>query len=53
MDNELFKNKYRIETNRLQGWDYSTSGWYFLTVCAKNHVSYFGDIIDNEMHCLK
>jgi hypothetical protein len=27
----LFKNKYRIESARLQGWNYTTPGYYFVT----------------------
>ena len=49
MNNELYKNKYRTQTNRLQGWDYSSSAWYFITVCIKNHECLFGDIVNNEM----
>jgi len=45
-----FKNKYRIESTRLAGWDYTSAGWYFVTICTKNHVCLFGDIIDGTMH---
>ena len=46
----LFNNKYRIQTTRLQGWDYSSSGWYFITVCTKDHEMYFGKIQNDEMY---
>lgn len=46
---DLFKNKYRIQTARLRGWDYSSSVWYFVTICTRNRVCYFGDVLrDND-----
>lgn len=45
----LFKDKYRIESNRLAKWDYSSSGYYFVTICTQNRVCYFGNITDNTM----
>ena len=41
----LFQNKYRIPSNRLPGYDYGADGWYFVTICTKNRVHYFGDIV--------
>ncbi|MGY6562898.1 MAG: transposase [Luteibaculaceae bacterium] len=44
-----FRNKYRIDTTRLKGHDYGSSGFYFVTICTKNRKYYFGDIpIENE-----
>ena len=31
----LYKNKYRVESTRLAGWDYSSPGYYFVTICTK------------------
>ncbi len=31
-----FNNKYRIESTRLKGWDYSKGGKYFITILTKN-----------------
>ncbi len=45
-----FKNKYRTQSNRWKNWDYSFCGAYFVTICTKNKVNYFGEIIDNKMH---
>jgi len=50
MNNDLYNNKYRIQSTRLKRWDYSSSGLYFITVVTKNHEHYFGEIIDNEMY---
>jgi REP element-mobilizing transposase RayT len=41
---ELYKNKYRAESNRLSSWDYSSAGYYFITICTQNRICYFGDI---------
>lgn len=34
---------------RLQGYDYSQAGAYFVTVCTQNRECLFGDIVDGEM----
>ncbi len=47
----LFKNKYRVESTRLKGWDYTAAGLYFVTVCAKNRECFFGNVVNAEM-CL-
>lgn len=39
-----FQNKYRIPSARLQNWDYGENGAYFITICTKNMVHYFGDV---------
>jgi REP element-mobilizing transposase RayT len=44
-----FKGKYRVESTRLPGWDYAGAGWYFVTICTRNHECLFGDIVDGEM----
>ena len=42
----LFQNKYRIPSVRLQSWDYANAGMYFITICTKNRECYFGEIVD-------
>ena len=37
------------KSNRLQGYDYSQAGLYFITVCTHNRVPLFGEIVDGEM----
>ena len=46
---DKFKNKYRIESNRLQTWDYSAPGGYFLTVCINGRREILGDIQNSQM----
>jgi len=45
----LYKNKYRIESARLQNWDYSNPGLYYVTVCVKNRLNILGEIINSKM----
>jgi len=35
--------------NRLKNFDYSSLGYYFVTICTKNRQEYFGNIIDDKM----
>lgn len=44
-----FNNRYRIESNRLKSWDYGSNTLYFVTVCCKNRVCFFGTISDKKM----
>ena len=32
----FFRNRYRVESTRLAGWDYAARGWYFVTICTKD-----------------
>ena len=45
----LFKGKYRIESNRLQNWDYSGNGHYFVTIVTENRDCIFGEIENNVL----
>ncbi|MCH8557745.1 MAG: hypothetical protein LAT84_07985 [Balneolia bacterium] len=45
-----FQNKYRIESTRLRNWDYGWEALYYITICTKNRVCWFGDVINSEMH---
>ena len=44
-----YKNKYRIATTRFQYWDYGWNAAYFITICTKNHINYFGNVINQTM----
>src|SRR3989338_6303074 len=48
---DKFRDKYRIPSSRLPNWDYSSNGYYFITICTKGRKQYFGEIINNVM-CL-
>lgn len=44
-----FQNKYRIPSARLQTWDYSSNGAYFITICTQNRQHFFGNIHNGVM----
>jgi REP element-mobilizing transposase RayT len=44
---DKYQNKYRIPTARLQGYDYGQNGAYFITICTKNRIHYFGEMIQS------
>ncbi len=43
-----FKNKYRTQLARREGYDYAQDGFYFVTICTENKEMFFGDVIGNE-----
>ena len=45
----LYKGKYRIESTRLEGWDYSKNGYYFVTICTRNGECLLGKVVDGVM----
>jgi putative transposase len=45
----LYKNKFRIDSTRLKHWDYSSSAYYFVTICTKGHMCFFGEVVEGEM----
>ena len=45
----LYKNKYRVESARLKGWDYSWPGYYYITIVTKNRKWFFGNVINSKM----
>jgi len=45
----LFQGKYRIESTRLQDWDYRSRGWYFVTICTQGRRPIFGEVVQNEV----
>lgn len=49
MNKHLSKNKYRVNSVRLHHWDYSCDGCYFVTICTKGFVEYFGNIFENKV----
>ncbi|MCX6807280.1 MAG: transposase [Patescibacteria group bacterium] len=35
--------------NRLPNYDYTRDGWYFVTICIKDRIEFFGDVSKNQM----
>ena len=46
---ERFRDKYRIPSNRLRGWDYASSGHYYITIVTAGRNRLFGEIKNGEM----
>ena len=44
MNPGLFADKYRIDSARRPGHDYSKAGQYFITICTQSRQPYFGQI---------
>ena len=42
-------NKHHRRSIRLKGYDYSKSGWYFITICCQDRICRFGNIDNGEM----
>ncbi len=45
----LYRKRYRIESARWSGWDYSSEGTYFITICTKPRLDVFGQIVNKAM----
>jgi len=43
----------RRKSNRLKNFDYSSSGYYYVTICTKNRQKYFGNIFNNNIYLNK
>ena len=42
-------NRHRRRSVRLQGYDYTQNGAYFVTICVHNRACLFGDIGDDGL----
>ncbi|PAX57107.1 transposase [Brunnivagina elsteri] len=49
MTKPKFQGKYRIESTRLANHDYTANGWYFVTICIKDCLPYFGQVISGQV----
>lgn len=47
--NEKFQNRYRIQSNRWQFWNYSAPGSYFITICIEGRDEILGKVINAKM----
>ena len=48
-----YANKYRIESTRLQNWDYGWNAAYYVTICTWGRKHFFGNIHHGDMHLSK
>jgi REP element-mobilizing transposase RayT len=49
-DKDKFLGRYRIPSARLAGWDYGSNAGYFVTICTRERVCYFGEVVNGEMN---
>lgn len=42
--------RYKIASNRLKTFDYTTSWWYYITICTKNNTPFLGKIKNGRMN---
>ena len=45
----LYKNQYRIESARCPNWDYTSNGYYFVTICTHKRQCFFGNVVSAKM----
>ena len=43
-------NHHDRRSMRLAGYDYTRCGWYFVTICTKDRLRLFGEIVEGRMH---
>ena len=48
-DPSTFADQFRVASSRLKNWDYSTPGFYYVTICTLNHNKFFGKIENGKM----
>ena len=46
---DKYQDKYRMQSARLQSWDYGSNAAYFITICTAGREHYFGEIIMAQM----
>lgn len=46
---EKFRGRYRVSTSRARWWDYG-NGSYFITICTRNRVHFFGEIVEGKFY---
>ncbi len=44
-----FWGGFRIKSTRLSGWDYTSNGYYFVTICTRNRAPLLGEVRDNSV----
>ncbi len=49
----LYRNKYRRESTRLQGWNYSDPGYYYVTICVNDRCPVLGHVKNGRMQLSK
>jgi putative transposase len=45
----MFQDQYQVESTRLRDWDYSSAGWYFVTICTKDKKCSLGRAVGGQI----
>ncbi len=45
----LYKGKYRKDSDRAEWWDYNSDAIYFITICTDRMVNFFGKIVERKL----
>ena len=45
----MFKRSKERRRNRLPGYDYSSAGYYFITICTQNMIPFFATVTNGEI----
>jgi putative transposase len=48
-----FGDQNNPESTRLKGWDYSEGGEYFITICTRGRMLFFGKVVNTEIELSK
>jgi REP element-mobilizing transposase RayT len=46
---EKFADKFKTKSSRLNNWNYSQSGFYFITICTHNKNKFLGKIVGGKI----
>ncbi|CAM3692677.1 transposase [Flavobacterium chungbukense] len=46
---KLYKDSFKLDSNRLKNWDYSSEAVYFVTIVTQNRECLFGNIEEQKM----
>ncbi|HSK76101.1 MAG TPA: transposase [Thermoanaerobaculia bacterium] len=49
MSDILYRNRFRIPSTRLPGWDYGRGGAYCVTICTRGRICWLGEITGGKM----
>lgn len=49
MPSGLFRNRFRVPSARLRGWDYRWPGSYAVTICVKDRVRCLGEVVSGAV----
>ena len=49
MGSPLYRNRFRVPSARMQGWDYRSPGAYAVTICVLGRVCCLGEVVEGSV----